>query len=427
MKTGIKYLPVLVILIMVAAAKAAPPNGLAVMFNLITSDTLSFNEYKGKVVDAKTGEPLSFATITVEGENTATVSNNEGNFILKISKKSKPQNIIISYLGYKNLIFSISDLTKKKNILSLEESVITLKEIVITPGPVYDIILKVMNNIENNYSDIPYQMTGFYRESVQKKNNYVSLAEAIVNIYKTAYRSALNDQVQILKGRTGMNVKKMDTLLFKLQGGPGTGLLLDIVKNRDLLLNREMLDKYKFKLIGEIMLDGKLNYIIAFDPINENEVLYSGKFYVDVNRYALTAADFHLNLNDPRAASEIFIRKKPIGVTVTPTFTHYIVKYHEQDGKWYFNYAKGEVKFKVKWRRKLFATHYTTKLEIAITDRSHENATRFKASERFKENQVLTETLAAFTDENYWGKYNYIEPDQSIEVTINKFKKLLQK
>ena len=427
MKQAIKYLSVLVLLIMALPGAAITPDAGNNKDNQQSSDTLSFLEYKGKVVDAKTDEPLSFATIVVEGENTATVSNSEGDFILKVGKSSASKNIVISYLGYKNLVFSLKDFTKKKNILKLTPAVITLNEIVVTPGPAYNIILKVLDNIDKNYPLEPNKMTGFYRESIKKRNNYVSLAEAIVDIYKAPYRGLQNDQVRILKGRKGANVKKMDTLLFKLQGGPNTSLLLDVIKNPILILNRDMLNDYNFKMSGETMLDGKLNYIISFSPKYPKAVLYMGNLYVEVYTFALTAADFHLNLEDPAEASKLFIRKKPAGARVVPVFTHYMVKYREQDGKWYFNYAKGEVKFKVKWKKKMFSTNYTTLLEIAITDRSTENVERFKTSKRFKSNQIFTETVAAFADKNYWGKYNYIEPDQSIEVAIKKFKRLLGK
>jgi len=427
MKKTIKYLFILALLIL----------GLPGVANTIdegrgknkspSSDTLSFIEYQGKVVDAKTNQPLSFATIAVEDENTATVSNSEGDFILKVSKNSTSKNIVISYLGYKNLVFPLKNFTKKKNILKLEPAVIMLNEIVVTPGPAYKIILKVLDNINKNYPGVPNNMTGFYRESIKKRNNYVSLAEAVVDIYKAPYRGLQNDQVRILKGRKGANVKKMDTLLFKLQGGPTTSLLLDVIKNPAIILDRDMLDEYNFKMSGETMLDGKLNYIISFSPKYSQAILYTGKLYVEVNTFALTAADFHLNLANPEEASKLFIRKKPAGAHVIPVFTHYMVKYREQDGKWYFNYAKGEVKFRVKWEKKMFSTNYTTVLEIAITDRSTENVERFKTSKRFKSSQVFTETVAAFTDNNYWGKYNYIEPDQSIEVAIRKFKRLLKK
>lgn len=391
------------------------------------NDTLGYTIYRGKLLTKDNRQPLSFATIAVEGENTATVSNEEGEFILKISKASLAKNIVVSYLGYKNLVIPIKGLNTKKNVFYLQPSVITLNEIVVTPGTAEQIVLKVLANVSKNYSTEPNQMTGFYRESVKKRNAYVSLAEAIVNIYKAAYKGILNDQVQIIKGRKGENVKKMDTLLFKLQGGPTGIFLLDLIKNQELIFNAELPEKYNFQLNGEIMINGRVNFIITFQKKYTEDILYEGRLYVDAERYALTAADFQLNLDNPEGASDLFIRGKPANVKVTPVYTHYLVKYHTQDGKWYFNYAKEEVRFKVKWKKKLFSSNFTVSSEIAITDRSDQNIVRFKPRERFKPNQVFSETVTAFSQENYWGKYNYIEPDQSIEMALKKFKRLLGK
>ena len=49
--------------------------------------------------------------------------------------------------------------------------------------------------------------------------------------YKQPYSSYKNDQVRILKGRKGTDTSKIDTLLFKLQGGALTNLMLDVVKD----------------------------------------------------------------------------------------------------------------------------------------------------------------------------------------------------
>jgi len=84
------------------------------------------------------------------------------------------------------------------------------------------------------------------------------------------------------------------------------------------------------------------------------------------------------------------------------------------------------VKFKVKWKRKLFANHYTTTSEIAITDRNDNNVVKFKARDRFKSSDIFSESVNAFYNKDYWGEYNYIEPDQSIEIAIRKFNKLLK-
>lgn len=396
--------------------------------NVTVADSTHYKTYRGKIVGKLNNSPLAYADITVEGENTSTVSNSHGEFVIKISKESKAENIVISHLGYKNLLVPLSGLKHRHNLLRVEPVAVVLNQVYIRPGPVDQIVRKVLENIGKNYPQKPYQMTGFYREFIKKRNHYVSLSEAVVGIYKASYKSLYNDQVRIIKGRKGSNVRRMDTLLFKLQGGPATGLMLDIIKNPYVLLNNDMLTHYKFNLVNEVKKDNHIYYVIHFEPISNTGVpLYSGKFYIDVNTYALASADFFLKLDNPAEAAKLFIKKKPFGAKVTPTSAHYIVNYHEQNGKWYFNYAKGEVAFKIKWKRHLFSSVYSTSFEMAITDREDQNVVRYKPSERFKQNQIFSEKVQAFSKKDYWGKYNYIEPNQSIASAIRKFRRILKK
>lgn len=392
------------------------------------ADTAHYTTYRGKVLDSQTHIPLVYAEIMVEGQNTATITNSQGEFIIKIAKESQAKNLIISHLGYKNGRFPLGRLKPRHNFLYLKPAPVPLTQIYIHPDPADLIVRRVMESVGVNYPDRANQMTGFYREFIKKRNHYVSLSEAVVSIYKASYRSLQDDEVKIIKGRKGSNVRRMDTLLFKLRGGPTTGLLLDVVKNPFVLLNKNMLSMYRFRLINEVKKNGRVLYVIHFEPLDAlGEPRYSGNFYIDAVSYALAEADFSLVLDHPEAAAKLFIKKKPAGARVTPTFAHYRVTYRQQNGKWYFQYAKGEVSFKIKWQKRLFSSTYTTSFEMAITDRTDQNVVRFKPSERFKQKEVFAETVEAFSKKDYWGKYNFIEPNQSIESAIRKFKRILKK
>ena len=407
---------------------SSPLNALPLTRGNSDADTLSYNIFTGRLLDNNSHERITYASVFLEGENVSTISNNQGEFVLKIAKNSGAKNIVISHLGYKNLIVPLTELNHKTNDLYMEPVSVALNQVFIRPGPVDQIINQVLENEGKNYSIKPNQMTGFYRESIKKRNSYVSLAEAVVNIYKAPYKGFTNDQVQIVIGRKGNNVKKMDTLLFKLQGGPTTALMLDIIKNPYVLLNPEMIYKYHFSLENEVKIDNKIFYVIAFSPISKIGIpQYFGKYYIEVGTYALAYAEFRLDLSNPEEAAQLFIQKKPAGVKVTPLSAEYIVKYKEQNGKWYFNYSKGEAAFKTKWKRKLFSSTYSTTFEMAITDRKDTNVVKFKPKDRFKENEIFAESMDAFANKNYWGKYNIIQPDQSIESAIRKFKRLLKR
>lgn len=393
------------------------------------SDTLSYRSFKGKIIDAQTKKALVFASVAVEDENTATITNLDGNFLIKISKDSKSQNLFVSFLGYYNLTYPLSKLKVEGNVLELKPAVITLNEVQVFPDAPESIVRAMLRRVGQNYSKEANSMKGFYRESIKKRNTYVGLSEAVVDIYKAPYTNRSNDRIRIFKGRKGINERKMDTLLFKLQGGPVTTLLLDAMKYPHILIDEEMLKDYEFTIENMVKIDHKLNYVISF--IERRKIkdfpLYEGKFYVDMETFALSAADFSLNMDRPDEAARLFIKKKPFGAKVEPTMAKYSVKYREQNGKWYFSYAIGEVQFKVKWKKKLFSTVYTLKSEIAITDRDDQNVQIIPNKERFKRNHILNDKVGVFSDENFWGKYNTIEPDKSIEVAIRKLNRAMRK
>jgi len=393
-------------------------------------DQQPYLTFKGKITDAETGTPLVFATVTVSESNVAVISNIDGEFTLKIVESLLSQNLEITYLGYKNTIVPISSLRENgyKNVIQMEPAPIPIKEIIVKPMDPDAIITKAIANINKNYETVPNLMTAFYRETIRKGRSYVSIGEAVVEIFKAPYNSALRfDGTRIYKGRKNSDVEKFDTLLFKLQGGTSSVLQLDIAKNTEAILTPEALKYYDYSLSSVIEIDGKPHYIIDFlqKPTVE-EPLFMGRLYIEMDSYAITEAEFGFNLSNKEAASSIFIRKKPLSVRVTPEVATYRTKYREQDGKWYFAYSRAEVKFKVDWKKKLFNTFYTTMSEVAITDRTDQEVIKFAGKERMKYTDVFTEKVSAFVDPDFWGDYNVIEPDQSIESAIRRLNRKLK-
>jgi hypothetical protein len=385
---------------------------------------------KGKVVDSDSGSPLVFATVAVKETNVAIVTNIDGEFTLKIGESITSRNLEISFLGYKNKTIPISSMKDNgyKNVISLDAAPIPIKEIIVKPLDPTSIVEKAVENIDKNYESVPNLMTAFYRETIRKNRTYVSIGEAVVEIFKAPYSNNVRfDGARIYKGRKSSDVEKMDTVLFKLQGGPVSVLELDIAKNSDLVLTRESMQYYNYTLSGVIEINNKPHYVIDFIQKPSVEMpLFMGSLYIEMDSYAITEAEFGFNLADKEAASSIFIRKKPLGMKVTPEIATYRTKYREQNGKWYFAYSRAEVKFKVNWNKKLFHTFYTTMSEIAVTDRTDQEVIKFAGKDKIKYSDVFSEKVTAFTDKEFWGDYNVIEPDQSIESAIRRLAKKLK-
>lgn len=387
-------------------------------------DNSQIISYEGLIKNAVNNETLPFASVMLNGTSIATVSNSDGEFVIKVDKNSKEQKLLISYIGYKNKSVALSEFEKDKALtIKLEPVTEHLKELTIRPADGSEIIRKVLNNVSTNYSNKPMAMTGFYRETIKNRKNYVSISEAIVNIYKSPYNNDLQfDQVKIDKGRKSSNVEKMDTLFIKLQGGPAISMLLDVVKNPYNVFTEDFDKIYVFDFENVVSINDRLHYVINFKQNSFiNEPYFYGKLYIDIERLAITDAIFSLNLDNEEEASRVFIRKKPAGVSVKPLSTTYRASYTIQEDTWFFNYARAEVKFLMDWEKKLFNSTISLMSELAITDRlPAETSQKIERKERFGTNDFMEEEVQAFFDPEYWGDYNLIEPDASIEQAIRK-------
>ncbi len=402
----------------------------AVTEEMNKQDQQSFITLRGKIVDNTTGDPLIFATIALKGTNVATVSNLDGEFLLKIDVEVTDPYIEVTYIGYRNKEIPLANLTtgEKENVIELSQATIPIQEVIIKPVSPEEILENVIANIGINYAKVPNLMTGFYRETIKRNRSYVSIAEAVIEVFKAPYNNEFRfDATKVYKGRKNVDVSRIDTVLFRLQGGPVTTLQLDVVKNSFGILTYDIMNSYEYTLDNIIVIDEKPHYVIEFHQRRNVDIpLFLGKLFIDIESYALTEAEFSINLEDEDLAASIFVRKKPLGMKVTPEMASYRLKFREQDGKYYFAYARAEVEFKCNWKRKLFNKTYTTMSEIAITDRTEEEVIKFTASERIRKGDIFTEQLSAFADQDFWGEYNVIEPDQSIESAIRRLNRKLK-
>jgi hypothetical protein len=303
-----------------------------------------------------------------------------------------------------------------------------IDEVTIRTKDPEDLLQQALRNIPENYNATPEMQRAFYRETVQKGNRYVAILEAVVDIYKGSYAKDIDaDKAKIYKARKSRDVKKMDTVLFKLQGGPSTALLLDVAKNPYNLISYEMMEYYNYKLDGVINVNDQLSYVISFDQKDEVEIpLYKGKIYLNFETLAITGTEFSISPKKLSEASKVLVRKKPATMNVETLGANYMANYRMSDGKWHLHYVRAETVFKCKWKRELFSATYNTTLEMAVTKRSDENVTKYKGSESLKRTQVLADNIQDFQDDDFWGSDNTIRPNESIESAIKKLNRRLR-
>lgn len=370
---------------------------------------------------------LENVNVSVPGTNIGTVTNSDGLFSLKIKDAEIVRGLEVSHIGYLNTQISLKE---NKDLSTLTVWMMPapnlLSEIVIFGNNARGIVEEAIRKIPVNYSPNENMLTTFYRETVQKRRRYISVSEAVIDVYKTAYndRVPVKDKVQLQKGRRLLSQKTSDTLAVKVVGGPSLAIYLDVVKNQDALLNMGDLDYYEFHIEEPVNFDNRMQYVISFRPkVSLMYALFYGKLYIDFEKLAFTRAEFSLDMKNKTKAVEAILHKKPLGLQFKPQEVSYLVTYKEQNGKTYLNYIWNTIRFKCDWKKRLFSSGYTVYSEMVVTDRQEDNFTAISNKTAFKEKQVFYDLVDEYWNEDFWKEYNIIEPTESLEHAVNKLKK----
>lgn len=388
----------------------------------------SFFTVSGVVKDGHNKKKLNYVMVSVPGTNVGTVTNSEGQFILKIKHSLQAKEIEFSHLGYLNAHFEATDNVEGVTIF-MEPTSKLLTEVTVRPDNARRLVEEAIDHIGDNYSKKPDLFSAFYRETVQKGRRYIQVAEAVINVYKTGYTQGIDrDRVRIFKGRKLLSPQKNDTLAVKLMGGPYFAVLLDVVKNPDILLDKETLGMYDFTMEEPVSINNRLQYVISFKPrVTMPYALYYGYFYIDRETLAFTQISFNLDMSDLNKATDVMLVKKPFGLHFRPYEFSFLVTYKQDHGVSYLNYIRTEAVFKCDWKRRLFSSKYTVVSEMVMTDRDDKEVKPFPFKEAFTKNEAFSDKVGAFFDPDFWGAYNIIEPTESLENAVSKLKKAVLK
>jgi len=392
-------------------------------------ETTEYLQFSGAVV-SQSGESLVFATLSVNNTNISTITNSDGEFTLKIPKELTDVKITVSFIGYFKKVIPISEFKKEDTLIVLKASTVELSEInLVLPKDARSLVLTTFRKKAENNLNEPALMTAFYRETIKKRKKNVSLAEAIVSVYKQPYTSNRRDYIKLLKARKSTDYSKLDTLALKLQGGPFNALYIDLMKYPEYMFSDDVIDLYTFSYGQSTTINEKPVFVVTFKQRDDVKTpLYYGKLFISAETFALTSAIYNLNVENKILSSKLFVKKKPSDVFVYPTQAAYRVDYREKNGKWYYGYSNVQLTFKINRKRKFFNTIYSLTSEMAITDwKVNIDNETVKPKDRMRPSIIISDEASGFSDPEFWGAYNVIEPEKSIEAAINKIIRQLKK
>ncbi|MBK8883327.1 MAG: carboxypeptidase-like regulatory domain-containing protein [Bacteroidales bacterium] len=381
----------------------------------------------GIIVDEENSEPLPFATIGLKNKGRGTVTNNNGEFGLKITPDLYNDTLSVSYLGYIRSEIPVRQAFRADFSIPMKREFISIPEIIIRNQIPQEIINKTVLAIRRNYSNDPVQMTGFYREGVLKKKELQNYSEAIVQIFKTSYTgSLLGDQMKIFRSRKIENIKRTDTLAVRLKAGLSTCLELDGVRHLFDFLNRESMSDYRYRLSDIVTWEDESAYAIEFEQKEDiDQPLYKGMVYINTVDFAILHAEFELNPALIHKMKESFISNSSKGFNTWPLSVKYSVSYRKINDIYFLSHVRGDLMFSSKQKKKLFNSQYLVFFELAITDIVQKNVRRFEREELAPIHSVFSRTITSY-DQDFWGNQDFLRPEDNLLKALKNMKVRLQ-
>lgn len=185
---------------------------------LLCTNLLFSQHITGQIVDAKTNEPIAFATVTFDG-NHGVVSNMEGFFNIPAEGLSLETILTVSFMGYETQDLTIQSLKNQNQRISLKEAINQLNTVYLTNkvASVDSIMARVQRNLDANYRFSDVQYTLFRRQTT-----FFKAHDLKVNIEKS---SAFN------KKQLEASNKQFDELTHRIVKNPPTQMFTDVLSD----------------------------------------------------------------------------------------------------------------------------------------------------------------------------------------------------
>lgn len=365
----------------------------------------------GTIVDSINHEPIPYASIALIGEYVGTVSNENGEFSLKIPVEQKNARVAVSSLGYENYTFSA---LHNSDTIRLYPAVISIQEVLVrSVGPMV-LLRKARKKFKQNYRNDPYLYTAFYRESTRKNKKYLSYAEAFLNAKKYGINSGRDDKMTLIKSRNFKNIDPVDTILVKLQGGIDACIRLDLIRNLPDFIDTDCEKLYNYQLRDIRVWENQLVNVLAFNPKHEvMNALFEGELYIGVDDMAILGADFGYAPQRMSLIKKSLVLRKSNKIKVKPIRTNYYLKYSQHNTKYYIQHIRGEMDLKAKRRKQVRYANFHTSLEMVVTSIDTINVTTPERKNLMKTHSIFSEQVQ-LTPNDFWEKDNVILPEANI-------------
>jgi hypothetical protein len=236
----------------------------------------------------------------------------------------------------------------------------------------------------------------------------------------------LSDQIKVYKSRKIENTDRTDTLAIRLKAGLSTCLDLDGAKNVFDFLSSQTIPDYIYRLTDIVTYDEEEAFVIEFEQRENVDLpLFKGTVYINTVDYGILDAEFEINPKLIHLMKNSFISTTSRGFDTWPASVKYSVSYRKINNRYFLNHVRGDLIFTASQKKKLFNTQFKVFFELAITEISLTNVTRFDREELAPIHSVFSRTITSY-DPLFWGNQDFLRPEDNLLQALKKMNVKLQ-
>jgi len=312
---------------------------------------ISAQEITGLVKDNKTREAIPFANIWIRGTTMGTMSDVDGKFTLRLSKKD---TLCISTVGYYRKEIPAKNITENPLTVYLTEEVMQLGEVTVKPEiPRAKVLLKKIQqrkkinrvNIEkiNDYKTFAQTTVYLALDSTSKTTRRIfhNLDEVTMKLdgqslcFSPIYLAEQGEKVS--NGKDSLVYTRKDGIFPKLNQTIESLILLNVVIDMDFykdqiyILGRGITSPlsnsaslhYNFYLNDSTYIGDRKYFNFSFSPKNKYNPLFTGRFTVEDSTFALTDMLAYV--------------QKEANINFVNGFKSKVNFAKNEEGKWFYN------------------------------------------------------------------------------------------
>ncbi len=294
----------------------------------VTAQVARFIE--AKVVNADDGQPVSFASISLEGSEIGTAADMNGTFFLKLDSPDARGAIRVSCIGFKSRSVSI-DSIPDDGLISLTPEIELLKEVVIEAEALTgaEVLKRAIDSIPVNYNQYAFNME-FYsvietRDTVADRTFKL---ETIFESYHDGYRPGSKKVYRIVQKRESGEYFLPDNTQGMSQWPIYEIAANEIFSNQTpyQIFNLDSFEKIHPQLTGVELYDGDTVFVVTY------RYLGPGTLYISSSDFAILKHITHSSGRGYENRSEIIFKKQEGKYYPYVAYGDYLHR-HKVDGK----------------------------------------------------------------------------------------------